>query len=153
VSVPTRRLPSRLFLEHVQPAGSLREADELGVARQAVGADAVGAEALLHVDAARLVKVHAALLHDGENLGLGGVVETGARIAAGHVAREVKRAACEARLNVIREGTRYWRIVVQPLVQVSARARQRPLDRRLPVVAREEEDRATDQDQQGDGGE
>src|ERR1700761_7666738 len=65
-----------------------REAHKLRVPRPPIRADAVGLEAVLHVDAARLVKPHAALLHDAQDLALGGVVEPRARVALAHVVRQ-----------------------------------------------------------------
>lgn len=82
---------------------ALREADKLGVLGPAVGGDAVGGEALLHVGAAGVVERQAALLHDGEDLALGIVVEARAGVAAVDVGAQVEGAARQAGLHVAGE--------------------------------------------------
>lgn len=67
-----------------------RKADKLRIPRDTVGSDPRLAELLLHVDAPRFVKAHAALLHDALDVPFRGPVESRPAVAFGDVGRQVE---------------------------------------------------------------
>ncbi|KAL3963671.1 hypothetical protein ACCO45_000675 [Purpureocillium lilacinum] len=125
-----------------QPEPRSGEADKLGIPRAPIRADAVLLEAALHVSLARLVKCHAPLLHDLEDLGLARVVQAGTTVARLHIADQVKVAAGEAGLDVAGEAAG------QPRVYVSCAGQADFGDVMAPVRAGEEESRRRDDEEQ-----
>lgn len=83
---------------------SLREAHKLWIPRSPIRTNAICLESALHVHSSRLVKAHASLLHDLQDLALGRAIEPRAAVAVGYIARQVKVGRRKARLDVVGEG-------------------------------------------------
>jgi hypothetical protein len=82
---------------------SLGKADEFRVSGEPICADSVGLESILHICLSRLIKVHASLLHNLENLGFARIIQAGAAVARLNISAEIESIAREARVDVVGE--------------------------------------------------
>ena len=77
-----------------------RERHKFGIIRQAIRADIVLLEALLHVDPPGLIEVDPVRAHDLLHLAFSKLIQALPRVTLHHVAREIECRGSEARFNV-----------------------------------------------------
>ena len=86
--------------------GGRKRKEKKRTERPSVRRDAVPRQLLLDGDASRLIKANASTLHDGENLALGGDVESAPAIVVLDVGSQAEGVAMKARFQIRREGRR-----------------------------------------------